>query len=579
MKKNFLLGVLLSLGFLSCQDKNTFVDLPITRAIVDSVNVSISNPDLIDNWENIDEILLNTSGEAVTAPWCDGATTHLPSDFRKDIKKKDGWRILFHTFKKIGLDKKQNYICFYNQFTGYIKIFYYYEGSAKSQGTQWFVRTGNGEKTHLFSLANYIAKSDTAEANEILCSNMTGVPTDGINIGWNGFEFEVPYCTDYKGIDLILGAYDTNITSFDFVGKEDLESVGTITTTNKSEGSSGLLRGIANLAGGQAKKFVDNIVEEADFGSKLTKIISSIPGAGYISAISSGLNLIFGKTTTTTTTSDIKLSTTGNISLTGTGSSQTTADIPPISFNLYDIMNPNKKGKDGMINHSLVYNIQQSNDLTEHFVGVWALSTAPHIIYPRYTEVYNKFWNIGSSSPYPDKVYVSGKTLTPEIYPIYVRSNINPDISQYLINTDDKVSIFRCDTLNGMAYKEGIRDIEAEYVGNNLLYRDLDKCFYEAGNRKEVDCVGFAKYGASVLYYDWGVVLQGRLLCAVSVENVFSYDGTIITVNQSRIYEPQYDFDVVHVEDYEGYKDVMINYKEPAFGIHIEEKDLPLYGK
>lgn len=126
------------------------MDLPITRAIVDSVNVSISNPDLIDNWENIDEILLNTSGEAVTAPWCDGATTHLPSDFRKDIKKKDGWRILFHTFKKIGLDKKQNYICFYNQFTGYIKIFYYYEGSAKSQGTQWFVRTGNGEKTHLF---------------------------------------------------------------------------------------------------------------------------------------------------------------------------------------------------------------------------------------------------------------------------------------------------------------------------------------------------------------------------------------------------------------------------------------------
>ena len=76
----------------------------------------------------------------------------------------------------------------------------------------------------------------------------------------------------------------------------------------------------------------------ADFGSKLTKIISSIPGAGYISAISSGLNLIFGKTTTTTTTSDIKLSTTGNISLTGTGSSQTTADIPPISFNLYDII-------------------------------------------------------------------------------------------------------------------------------------------------------------------------------------------------------------------------------------------------
>lgn len=95
-----------------------------TRAIVNNGNESKTNPFLLNDWENVNEIVLNTSGNhKVSAPWATGTSSSLDVDFRKDIKKEDGWVMLFHTFKKKGLDEKQNYMCFYNRFTGFLKFF------------------------------------------------------------------------------------------------------------------------------------------------------------------------------------------------------------------------------------------------------------------------------------------------------------------------------------------------------------------------------------------------------------------------------------------------------------------------
>lgn len=101
-----------------------------TRAIVDEYRPSSSNPDLLTNWENLEEIVLNTEkptggGYKVDVPWTDGISSNLSESFRKNIKKEDGWKMLFHTFKEVGLNKGLNYMCFYNQFIGCIKVFYY----------------------------------------------------------------------------------------------------------------------------------------------------------------------------------------------------------------------------------------------------------------------------------------------------------------------------------------------------------------------------------------------------------------------------------------------------------------------
>ena len=126
--------ILSLLTLLSCQDIAVFEsqDTLKARATVDSDgdNISISNPTLINNWENVTVIRLNTEGDTnshrVTSPWTEGSSGPLSADFRNDIKSEDGWKMLFHTFKEIGLDENQNYMCFYNMFTGYLKIFYYY---------------------------------------------------------------------------------------------------------------------------------------------------------------------------------------------------------------------------------------------------------------------------------------------------------------------------------------------------------------------------------------------------------------------------------------------------------------------
>lgn len=229
-----------------------------TRAIVNNGNESKTNPFLLNDWENVNEIVLNTSGNhKVSAPWATGTSSSLDVDFRKDIKKEDGWVMLFHTFKKKGLDEKQNYMCFYNRFTGFLKFFYYYEGDRQSQGTQWYMKTADGTNSTIFNFTNYLASGDTSHnINMAVFSNQVGDPTKGLEPGWNGFEFEVPYCTDYKNIDFIVGAYDKTLTTYDFSGDVKLNTTGTITPMGSS---SGWQSSVANVAGKGAKSLVDKL--------------------------------------------------------------------------------------------------------------------------------------------------------------------------------------------------------------------------------------------------------------------------------------------------------------------------------
>lgn len=597
--KTRLLLLILVLCSASCQD-NAFLpsqELIQTRAVVDKNNISISNPELITNWENLTEITLNTVGTStinkrVSTPWTNSSTP-LSEKFRKDIKAEDGWIMLFHTFKEVGLDEKQNYMCLYNQFTGFIKIFYYYEGDRNSQGTQWFVRTSNGEKAKLFNLTDYIAKTDTAKCdhNIVLYSNLSGDPTKGLVTGWNGFEFEVPYCTDYRNMDFVIGAYDKNITSYSFLGKEESSIVGTTTGTSNNTSSSTTTTTTATIDGEDAKKYIENLDKKAELGSKIDSLITSAPNGGHASAITSGANKAFGRTTTTTTSSssstttteDIRLTTTGTISMVGNGSSETTAGIPSLSFNLYNTMNPSINSRASECN-SFVYNTDRGSNTGEHYIGTWTVSTDPWVSYERMTYL------IDIKYPNGTKDFVSGNARTPRIVSKYVNIKTNPYISQYEVSSRSSIEFLRCDSLNGAPYKKGVKDIGEMFSYKpkaGLLYKDKNNCFYEAGNAWTVECSGnvdpsrtYNKY-----YYDWGITLNGRLMAIVSVEKIYSFSGKTIKVNQSRIYNVSYNFDIVYVEDYDAwynnnaYHNIVINYKRPYFGIHIEEEDLYLYGK
>lgn len=533
MKKYlFIIMIALVASLCSCNDD---IELEkesscVTRAIVDGKSTSVSNPDLINNWENISKIVLNTmeSGsiaKSVTPPWVNGTSSSLSETFRKDIKKADGWKMLYHTFKKVGLDAKQNYMCFYNQFTGYIKIFYYYEGENSSQGTQWFVRTSGGQKVKLLGESKYLSevKAGAAMNDILLFSNMINNPTAGIEPGWNGFEFLIPYSVDYKNMDFIIGAYDKRITGFNFIGKETSSTVGTITTTKQK--SPGIYSAVANLGGSEAKNFIDKLAPKVKLGEKLSKLITSIPVTSYASAIKGGLNLIFGKTTTNSV-SEVKLTTTSEIIMEGTSSSEATSGIPSLSFNLYEILNPS--GGEG--------------NIAEHYLGVWTLKDKPTVYYNRVTLIEN--CKITPDYSDPSKVIVSGVSPIPQIQKSKYEVVFNPDLEPYISNKKSQINFIICNKLDGeMLLPRDVNDLGDV----SLLYKDDSRELYEINNTCKIAVPGLWSVekptSPKIYMFDWGDVTNGRLLAVVSVSFTYTFQGKSVEANQTRTYNVEYGID------------------------------------
>ena len=108
----FLFGVISIVG---CTNEEKLIDnqsetkkIVTTRSLVDSQQASVSNPLLFSDWENVNTVVLNSSAE-VTPLWQNGSNTTLPYNFCYDIKKEDGWTMLFHTFKQKGALVCQDY--------------------------------------------------------------------------------------------------------------------------------------------------------------------------------------------------------------------------------------------------------------------------------------------------------------------------------------------------------------------------------------------------------------------------------------------------------------------------------------
>lgn len=540
-----------------------------TRTIVSENGVSTSNPDLISNWENLSEIVLNTekitSGTSVTTPWADGSSSPLSESFRKDIKKADGWKMLFHTFKRTGLDPRQNYMCFYNQYTGFIKIFYYYEGEQKFQGVQWYIKTNTGAYTKILNAPAYLSRpmTDPPTGNMLLFSNMSSVPTTGIQHGWNGFEFQVPsYCTDLTDMDFTIGTYERQITDYNLLGKETLTTVGTIMTTTQS--SSGISKALANIAGPEAKKFIDKLGnnllgETVVLNQNLAKLVTSISGSSYISVFKKGLDMIFGKSTTTST-SDVKLTTTGTVELGGTSITETTTGIPPLNFNLYKILNSTT----AQANPNLV---TASSSGGTHYLGVWALKRKPTAYYDRVTMLTARRINTSSDGK---KMSIKCSTRLPAIQHYDLEAVINPDLEQYITKKSFSVKYVVCNRMQGENYKQLVHDIN-DVVPNNILYSDSETVLRALPNEQYifetlVDNIPNRDY--FTFFYDWGQIINGRLLAIVSLDMTCVCEGKETEIYQTQVYEinsatsptnPGYDLEGVHHPPYT----IVVNYGYP----------------
>lgn len=523
-------------------------DLTTRSIITEGGDVSFTNPNLLTDWENLSEILLNTN-TVVSTPWINGSSTLLSSDFRKDIKKEDGWDMLFHTFKKLNHDPGVNYMCLYNKFTGVLKVFYYNETSSTGgTKTQWNIsQTSYTDKPlRILDAPNFFSKADDEdsdnESRSVSIVNNVGKNSQGLTLGWNGFEYQIPrYSSQSLDCEISIGAEDITITNYEFLGSNDQITTGTIKSITSDDKS--VVEGTATQSGDEAIGFINKFdslmtkLQDVSFiGDKMKEGLKKVTTSKPYDYISKGLKYIFGRSTATTyyTTSQVYLETNGKITLSGTGTTTTPSVVSPITFNLQGIL----KNKNTTSSQNVSSSIVKTNTDYET-LGVWNIKTLPRVSYHPVGQIFPTW--VTKVAP----VDVQGNFSVPSFDYNIPEIIFNPAIRPYIKSYKTDVAFFNCLKANKKEYLPQANDVygytmlTAEYIDSEKKIYSFND-FFEMEYRTVFPPEMLNEEDTKVFYFNWGSILEGRLIAYVSVEMDINYKGKEFKVYETRAYPVSY---------------------------------------
>ena len=516
----------------ACTDENLQVveenASVLTRNIIDEP--SLTNPNLSDDWENQERILLS-NGEEVYAPWVAGSQNQFDPDFAFDVKKKDGWVMLFHTFKDLGLERNLNYIFLYNRLTGFLKVFYYNAvADVTANNGMWEFRVSSeGDKSALFNLGNYVALTeDEREYGFVGLSNASGSTYNGFNTGWNGFEIELTYTQDYKNMCFGLTTYSNLLLSTKISGIIQSDISGTITKT--TERDTGFQQSVATIGGNGAKKLIDTFAQKTDatLGKKILNALSELAKGGVASVIKKGLKLIFGSSVVTET-QKVQLSSKGTIEMEGSSGAVLTGAPGNLgSVSLYNVMNHLPQPGPGQYsNKSIVLSSSTIGNGEEQYLGVWTLEEKPILEFSRYSRLDAQLISFGCIQKATlDAPYVVRKPS--------VVAKINPNLTPYITHHSTTVE-YICADLGDNSYKWSMIDTELIYSDGDIVLKE------NPFNVKIID--PYSVIGAKVsegnydYFYDWGDIPPDNFYAVVTVDIDFDYEGEKHSISYSRLYK------------------------------------------
>lgn len=541
-----------------------------SRSIVDyNDSASTTNPNLLTNWENVEFIKINNQNNVInriTPPWRNGASTALPSNFCKDIKKEDGWKMLFHTFKDEDTDYGMSYMFFYNLFTGTVKVFYYYDGSVTATNSQWVFKNNDNDNTslNLFYVPTYISKVETDPipyiASGIMKSNELNLSNSAISQGWNGFQYKVSqYSAESYDHNFMIAAVSNCVTYHKFEGALNMGTSGKITSVTVPEVTStnqanNLIKSVAHLGGGAAKDYISGLRNHSKnssqggsndnfkgklFGS-LLNLAGEVAEKGVGALIKKGLGIIFGQTSTVTvynTVSDVDLTTEGSVSIHGISNTDQTSGVKPITFNLGQILSGNNCSQSSAESNDIAYQ-QASSDISLSNLGVWCVKKHP----VAYFDLMKPF-HIEESTDMEthEPLDVRGTASFPTVNYSNIEIQFNPAIQQYITSyTVDKSYFFA----NIKGHKYISQQFEALPTSENKVYQDTTKTIYDTrifGTQDRFnilcDMESNSVNSDSQFYFYWRIPSSCELLALVTVTMNISYMGKSRSIAESRIVE------------------------------------------
>lgn len=541
--------------------------------VADGFEVSTSNPTLLNNWENINTIYIpnnNNILQHITAPWSNnGPMTTLDEHFRKDIKKEDGWTMLFHTFKDALSDQGQSYMVFYNLFTGVLKVFYYSD-AIDGTNTQWFLKSdkdknGNTPKHKMFYVPTYLSKADNDAIGEymdtgLMTSNQINNKNTGLAYGWNGFEYKVAqYCyNDNLNHDFLISAQNNTIFNGQFDGymsgniSGKIKSV-TIPETKGNNKASDLRNFIANMGGSAAEGYVKDLLEnsKSDSNSRgaisdgkllgtLKTLAGQVANKGISALLKKGLGALFGQTSTVTvynTVSDVNVTANDTITLKGALGSTSASQVKPIAFNLGAILDGKPNASPA---NNLVYKSQSASTGAKlSDLGVWCVKHTPVVHFDLLKPFYASETNVLNSN---ENLEVRGSCTFPTVHYDNIEIEFNPAIRQYITSyTVDKKYFFA--KIAGHAYSYGSfcanpnEQKDKIYIGKDRELFDEPEWGYM--DRFSVLC-GMSSNEANLdteYYFKWGLPTNSEMLVLVTVSMDINYMGKQQNITESRIFE------------------------------------------
>lgn len=496
---------------------------------------AVINSALIDNWENLEKVTL-ASGKEVSLPWADLSSAKFDEEYAKDIKKEDGWVMLFHTMNELNLDEKKNYIFFYNQLTGFMKVFYYEENRETSaKEALWDFRSLSKGNTALFNLNDYVAFPDNERPYDAVeISNMISADLTGFSGGWNGFEMEFPYTQDYKDVYFGVSGYGKRLMSFTFSGTTESVIEGTLAKISERE--SKLLRSVAALGGKGIKSYVDKLCDKnkskAGLGKKIIDALADVSARNFASALLGGLKFAFGSSTVTDN-QYVKLTSKGTVKMEGSGSESIPGTPFPIgNIPLYEVMNAPHTLKFNLEFNGLTLRETADSGEKEQFLGVWTLKEAPKIYYQRYSRVNVEFADQGGTMVQKANLeYPYGGWPNMEIL-------INPNLEPYITHLSSSYHVVMVTREDG----EFLRDPFFQGYTGEFIYFDDGISIDEMPVGQEVNCLQLA--GLTIpkdpdyqIYYDWGETPPEFVHVIVTVNIDYKYNGKKHNVVSSRLYK------------------------------------------
>lgn len=282
-------------------------------------------------WENWEKVQLNSETLPVFVPWNETSATTIPIEIRKDIKAVDGWELIAHTVNGFG-DEGLNYLIFHNRFTGIMKVFYYNESESPNNSGIWKIRF-ESEQSFLAFEHKYAKDASDKSVQDFYVGNLTNDDTKGFASGWNCFQFELAFDPDFRKGSLQFIPYSLNNTTFQLSGELSTETIGIISSSGQ-DGSSGIIKGIARGAGTDAEKWVKTKLDKGEF-----KKVSSMISGGVKGLVEKGVGSLLGSfvggfSSSSGTTQQVLLQTSGEITANGVLTNLSTGYIKPLSFSI-----------------------------------------------------------------------------------------------------------------------------------------------------------------------------------------------------------------------------------------------------